>query len=65
VWRQCEKDKATEKTKDIFIPIDVLGEVGRERADEIIRDLSQLIPRHLGGTILSAVLNRGYPAAEF
>jgi len=65
VWRQCEKDKATEKTKNIFIPIDVLGEVGRERADEIIRDLSQLIPRHLGGTILSAVLNRGYPAAEF
>jgi len=65
VWRQCEKDKATEKTKNIFIPIDVLGEVGRERADEIIHELSQLLPKYLGGTILSAVLNRESPSAEF
>ena len=65
VWRQCEKDKTTEKTKNIFIPIDVLGEVGRERADEIIRDLSQLIPGHLGGAISSAVLNKENPSAEF
>ena len=65
VWRQCEKDKATEKTKNIFIPIDVLGEVGRERADEIIGELFQLIPGYLGGTVLSAALKRGNPSAEF
>ena len=65
VWRQCEKDKATEKTKNIFIPIDVLGEVGRERADEIILELSQLIPRYLGGTLFSAVLTREKPSVEF
>ena len=58
VWRQCEKDKATEKTRNIFIPIDVLGEVGKERADEIIQELSNLIPRYLGGSVLSATLNR-------
>ncbi len=40
VWRQCEKDKTTEKTRNIFIPIDVLGEVGRGRAEEIIQELS-------------------------
>ncbi len=65
VWRQCEKDKATEKTKNVFIPIDVLGEVGRERADELIHELSQLIPKYLGGTIVSAVLNRENPSVEF
>jgi len=65
VWRQCEKDKAAEKTKNIFIPIDVLGEVGKERADEIIRDLSQLIPGYLGGTLFSAVLGRENPSVEF
>jgi len=65
VWRQCEKDKATEKTKNIFIPIDVLGEVGRARADEIILELSALIPKYLGGTLFSAVLNRGNPSVEF
>jgi len=58
VWRQCEKDKATEKTKNIFIPIDVLGDVGKERAVEIINELSEWIPKYLGGTIFSAILNR-------
>jgi DNA/RNA-binding domain of Phe-tRNA-synthetase-like protein len=65
VWRQCEKDKTTEKTKNIFIPIDVLGEVGRECADEIIRELSELIPKYLGGTLLSAILNREKISVEF
>ena len=65
VWRQCEKDKATEKTKNIFIPIDVLGDVGRERAEEIIRELSQLIPRYLGGTFFSTILNKEEPSVEF
>jgi DNA/RNA-binding domain of Phe-tRNA-synthetase-like protein len=65
VWRQCDKDKATEKTKNIFLPIDVLGEVGRERADEIILELSRLIPMYLGGTLFSAILNRGNPSVEF
>jgi DNA/RNA-binding domain of Phe-tRNA-synthetase-like protein len=65
VWRQCEKDKATEKTKNIFIPIDVLGEVGRERADEIILELSKLIPKYLGGTLFSTILNSKNPYVEF
>ena len=65
VWRQCEKDKATEKTRNIFIPIDVLGEVGREQADSIIRELSEEIPKYLGGTILSKILNRDTLSASF
>jgi len=64
VWRQCEKDKATEKTRNIFIPIDVLGELGSERAQEIIGELSHLIPRYLGGTIFSALLNTENPSVE-
>jgi DNA/RNA-binding domain of Phe-tRNA-synthetase-like protein len=65
VWRQCDKDKTTEKTKNIFIPIDVLGEVGKDVAEEIIQELSILIPRHLGGSVFSAVLSRERPAFEF
>jgi DNA/RNA-binding domain of Phe-tRNA-synthetase-like protein len=65
VWRQCEKDKATEETQKIFIPIDVLGEVGRERAEEIIRELSVLIPEYLGGHLQSAILDKEKPSFEF
>jgi DNA/RNA-binding domain of Phe-tRNA-synthetase-like protein len=65
VWRQCEKDKATERTRNIFIPIDLLGEVGRGCADEIIRDLSQSIPKFLGGNISSDILDSEKPSVEF
>lgn len=65
VWRQCEKDKATEKTENIFIPIDVLGEVGSERAAEIIQELSDLIPTYLGGTVFSAILNGENHSTDF
>ncbi len=65
VWRQCDKDKTTEKTKNIFIPIDVLGEVGRGVAEEIIRELADLIPRYLGGSVFSAVLSRERASMEF
>jgi len=65
VWRQCEKDKTTEKTTNVFIPIDVLGEVGQERANEIIGDLSDLVPRYFGGSIFSAVLNREKRFVQF
>jgi DNA/RNA-binding domain of Phe-tRNA-synthetase-like protein len=64
VWRQCEKDKATEETKNIFIPIDVLGDVGRGCAEEIIRKLSDLIPKYLGGTLFSTILDRENPSVE-
>ena len=64
VWRQCEKDKGTEKTRNVFIPIDVLGEVGSERASEIIEELSNLLPRHLGGRVSSVLLTSTNRSAE-
>jgi DNA/RNA-binding domain of Phe-tRNA-synthetase-like protein len=65
VWRQCEKDKTTEKTRNIFIPIDVLGEVGRAVADEIIQELSERIPKYFGGSFFSTLLNQERLATEF
>ena len=65
VWRQCEKDKTTERTKNLFIPVDVLGEIGRECAKEIIEELSDLVPRYFGGSIFSGVLTREKRSMEF
>ncbi|HSB04277.1 MAG TPA: phenylalanine--tRNA ligase beta subunit-related protein [Thermodesulfobacteriota bacterium] len=65
VWRQCEKDKATEKTRNIFIPIDVLGEVGRGVAEEIVQELTEQIPKYVGGSIFSEILNRERLFTEF
>lgn len=64
VWRQCEKDKATDRTKNVFIPIDVLGPIGPERATEIIEELSILIPKYLGGKTFSTILTREKVSTE-
>jgi DNA/RNA-binding domain of Phe-tRNA-synthetase-like protein len=64
VWRQCEKDKATERTRNIFIPIDVLGDLGRGCAEQIIQRLSDLIPKFLGGALFSTILDRENPSVE-
>jgi len=48
VWRQCEKDKTTEKTRNLFIPIDVLGEV-EEKGRRNYFGTSGPHPRYLGG----------------
>jgi DNA/RNA-binding domain of Phe-tRNA-synthetase-like protein len=65
VWRQCEKDKVDGKTRNIFIPIDVLGEIGRECAAEIIEELSRMIPEYLGGTVFSDILDKTNTSAQF
>lgn len=66
VWRQCDKDKVTQKTRNVFIPIDLLGEVGgEEEASRIIQELSHLIPKYLGGSILSGVLHKEKTFIEF
>ncbi len=65
VWRQCEKDKVTERTKNVFIPIDVLEEIGRKTAEEVILELQELIPKHLGGKIFSYVLTQELRSVEF
>ncbi|MGQ9508149.1 MAG: B3/B4 domain-containing protein [Thermodesulfobacteriota bacterium] len=66
VWRQCDKDKVTGKTKNVFIPLDLLGDVGgEEEANKIIQDLSTLIQKYLGGSIFSCILNIERPSIEF
>jgi len=58
VWRQCEKDKVTPSSRQVFIPIDVLGEVGREKLVEVIADFTILIPRYLSATTSHYILDR-------
>ncbi len=65
VWRQCEKDKTTVKTRNIFIPIDVLGEIGRGCAEEIVQELTERVPKYFGGSIFSGLLTSERLSIEF
>lgn len=58
VWRQCDKDKVTTGSRQVFIPIDVLSEVGREKTVEVIADFTALIPRYFSATTSHYILDR-------
>lgn len=57
-WRECEKTKMREETKDVVLVAEGLPPVTAEDIEDIIQELSQLIQRHCGGTSAVFILNR-------
>lgn len=56
-WRECDKTKMTEETKDVILVIEALPPVTREELEEIEEDLSRLITEYCGGEIRTAILD--------
>lgn len=65
VWRQCDEDKVLPSSREVFIPIDLLGERGRERGEEIITAFSSLSQRYLPCRIQSALLDSAHRVMTF
>jgi DNA/RNA-binding domain of Phe-tRNA-synthetase-like protein len=63
-WRECDKTKMTEETKDVILVIEALPPVTREELEEVEEDLSRLITEYCGGEIRSAVLDEGKSEIE-
>jgi len=58
-WRECDKTKMTEETKDVILVIEALPPATKEELEEVERDLSGLITKYCGGEIRTAVLDEG------
>jgi DNA/RNA-binding domain of Phe-tRNA-synthetase-like protein len=56
-WRECDKTKMTEETKDVILVIEALPPVTREELEEIEEDLSRLITEYCGGKIKTDILD--------
>ena len=63
-WRECDKTKMTEETKDVILVIEALPPVTREELEEVEEDLSRLITEYCGGEIRAAVLDEGKSEIE-
>lgn len=57
-WRECEKTKMTEETKDVILVAEGLPPVTAEDTEDIIQELSQLIQRYCDGTPEVFILNQ-------
>ncbi len=56
-WRECDKTKMTEETKDVILVIEALPPATKEELEEVEEDLSRLITEYCGGKIRTDILD--------
>ncbi|KKR09048.1 MAG: lysyl-tRNA synthetase, lysyl-tRNA synthetase, class II [Candidatus Peregrinibacteria bacterium GW2011_GWE2_39_6] len=63
-WRECDKSKMTEQTKNVTLVVEGLAPVTKEDVQSIVTELEQLVRNFCGGKILTHVLNRAQKEIE-
>ena len=56
-WRECDKTKMTEETRDVVLVVEGLLPVTQDEISAVVDDLSQMVSEYCGGDIMTAVLN--------
>jgi len=56
-WRECDKSKMTDKTKNIILVLEGLPPVTKEKIDSAIGELANLVKKFCGGEIQKYILN--------
>lgn len=65
VWRQCDKDKVTEQTQRLFVPIDLMEGVADGTCERIMEEMGEALARNRYGTVLYRdILTREHPATD-
>ena len=57
-WRECDKSKMNENTKNLTLVVEGLPPVTREEIEIIIQELSELVQKLCGGEISTKILDR-------
>ena len=56
-WRECDKSKMTEETKNILLVVEGLTPFKKEEIGTILQELSELVQKYCGGEIKTEILN--------
>lgn len=57
-WKEADRTKLTQETKNAFLVIEVLPPVPRETVEHAIRELADLVLQFCGGGVLTAFLDK-------
>ncbi|NCN39386.1 MAG: hypothetical protein GW914_03305, partial [Candidatus Aenigmarchaeota archaeon] len=57
-WRECDKTKMTEDTKNLALVIEGLPPVTRDEIEKIISELGEMIKKFCGGEITAKILSK-------
>jgi len=56
-WRECDKSKMTESTKNVTLVVEGLAPVTKDDVEAIVGELSQLVEKYCGGESSTHILN--------
>jgi len=59
-WRECDKTKMTEETKEAMLVVEGLPPVKREDIERILEELDSLVVKYCGGKTHTEILHREY-----
>jgi DNA/RNA-binding domain of Phe-tRNA-synthetase-like protein len=63
-WREAERTKLTERTKNAVLVLEGLPPVTRADIETATKELAELVARHCGGECAHQVLDASSPAME-
>jgi lysyl-tRNA synthetase class 2 len=63
-WRECDKSKMTEDTKNVTLVVEGLPPVTKQEVKTILKELSELVQRFCGGEIKTFILDHAMPEVE-
>ncbi|MFC1722735.1 B3/4 domain-containing protein [Nanoarchaeota archaeon] len=63
-WRECDKSKMTEETKNVALVVEGLPPTTKEDVEKIIEELSVLVQKSFGGEIKTFILNNSNVEVE-
>ena len=63
-WREADRTKLTETTRDVFLCIEALPELGVGRLSDACAELASVVTSMLGGEAQVHILDRVHPRVE-
>jgi DNA/RNA-binding domain of Phe-tRNA-synthetase-like protein len=60
-WKEADRTKLTEATRDGFLVVEALPPVTRAELDAALADLAEMVRSHCGGAVRTAILDAGHP----
>jgi DNA/RNA-binding domain of Phe-tRNA-synthetase-like protein len=59
-WKEAERTKLTEATRDGFLVVEALPPVMREDLVAALNDLAEMVRSHCGGAVRTAILDAAH-----
>jgi DNA/RNA-binding domain of Phe-tRNA-synthetase-like protein len=64
-WRECDKSKMTEETKNAALVVEGLSPFSKEDVERIIDELKELVQKYCGGEVQTFILNESMNEIDF